>query len=94
MTTKEYIEKYGEQWYLRDFDFLPEKLSYRIEYDKYYNFSDFVKGIEKGDFILFNNEAEAIRKSIKIRNIFGLNNNFLYEKLGRIDYESTNEKRG
>lgn len=94
MTTKGYIEKYGEQWYLRDFDFLPEKLSCRIEYDKYYNFSNFVEGINNGNFVLFDDEAEAIRKSIKIRNIFGLNNNFLYEKLGRIDYESANKKRG
>lgn len=87
-----YIENEGEKWFLRDFDFFPEKLSHKFEIDKYYDSYNFIKGIEKKQFIVFNSEIDAIEASIEIRQMFGLDCDSLKEKLMDIKNGTTSKK--
>lgn len=87
MKSEEFIEKYGEVWYLRDFDFLPERLSYRVEHDELYEETNFLKEViygDKGIFVTFKKEEDALINSIKVRELFNLNNQYLKMRLGEL----------
>jgi len=75
MTSEAFLRKYGERWYLRDFDFYIEKLSERIEREKDIS-SNFLRQLlsNDGSDKIFNSEKEAILACIKVRKVLGLKN--------------------
>lgn len=78
MTIEEYLSRHKERWYLRDLDFLPEKLS------EYKNLSwNLVQEIEseESSFKTFTSEIEAIRASLAIRELMKMENKGLIEIL-------------
>lgn len=85
---KKFVEEYGNWWYLREFDYLPEPLEY---YDRNLNPSALCfimcSAKESGCWRLFDNEEEAKKASCRVRETLGLypHNSIwtLYGKKGR-----------
>lgn len=63
-----FVRKYGHLWFLRDFDYLPERLEY---YDRCLS-TEFMKEVEKGNFKVFKTEEEARAASKQVRSVLGL----------------------
>lgn len=64
---EKFVEKYGDLWYLREFDYLPEQL-------KYYSHNiraNFMKNVQKEDrlFDIFHTREEAQKASDDIRRV-------------------------
>jgi hypothetical protein len=72
MIPKKDIERfektYGEWWFLREFDFLPEKLSY---YGMNIT-SEFFDEARKNNFLLFRFREEAEKVSDEVRELTGI----------------------
>lgn len=65
-----------EQWYLRDFDFFPEKVSLRKDLT-----STFFQEAEEGMFKLFDSESDALEACIRVRALLGMENkDWLFDK--------------
>ena len=65
---QKFIEKYGELYYIREFDYLPEPLKY---YDRNIS-TEFMKNVEEGHFELFKTKEEAANASYEIRRLRGI----------------------
>lgn len=83
---EKFVEKYGQKWFLREFDFLPERLEF---YNR--NLSkDAINEIQRGvNWKVFDNLEEAKKASDAARVAVGLKPYFSYleqlKKAGRYD---------
>ena len=65
---EEFLNRYGKLWYLREFDYLPQELTY---YDKNLT-KDFFICVNKRLFEIFDNKEDAYEASYQVRKLRGI----------------------
>ena len=66
---EKFIERWGNWWYIREFDYLPEPLEY---YERNIT-TEFMNEVAKGTFELFRTKEKALEASYQIRKFRNMN---------------------